>query len=52
MGSVAGGGDPAAVVPALDFRIACAVPFNYLGSPGLGYPSRVVKFPALISLLF
>lgn len=31
MGSVAGGGDPAAVLAALDQRIACAVPFNFGG---------------------
>lgn len=31
MGSVAGGGDPAAVAAALDERIACVVPFNFGG---------------------
>ena len=32
LGAVAGGGDPAAVVVALDPRITCSVPFNF-GSP-------------------
>src|SRR4029079_14566246 len=31
LGSVAGGGDPAAVTAALDERIACACPFNFGG---------------------
>jgi len=31
LGSVAGGGDPAAVLAALDDRVACAVPFNFGG---------------------
>jgi dienelactone hydrolase len=39
MGSVAGGGDPAAVAAALDPRIACAVPFNFGGpQPETPYP--------------
>ncbi|MBI1904131.1 MAG: hypothetical protein HYS13_23800, partial [Planctomycetia bacterium] len=39
MGSVAGGGDPAAVTAALDDRIACAVPFNF------GGPQPETTFP-------
>ncbi|MCZ6636263.1 MAG: acetylxylan esterase [bacterium] len=39
MGSVAGGGDPAAVAAALDTRISCAVPFNFGGpQPETEYP--------------
>ena len=39
MGSVAGGGDPAAVAAALDTRIAVAVPFNFGGpQPEDPYP--------------
>jgi dienelactone hydrolase len=39
MGSVAGGGDPAAVAAALDDRIAAAVPFNFGGpQPESPYP--------------
>jgi len=39
IGSVAGGGDPAAVVAALDSRIACVVPFNFGGpQPESPYP--------------
>ena len=39
LGSVAGGGDPAAVVAALDDRVACVVPFNFGGpSPKPIYP--------------
>jgi dienelactone hydrolase len=39
LGSVAGGGDPAAVAAALDERIACAVPFNFGGpQPETRYP--------------
>jgi dienelactone hydrolase len=39
LGSVAGGGDPAAVTAALDERIACAVPFNFGGpQPETRYP--------------
>ena len=39
MGSVAGGGDPAAVAAALDPRIACTVPFNFGGpQPETPYP--------------
>jgi len=39
MGSVAGGGDPAAVAAALDSRITCAVPFNFGGpQPESPYP--------------
>jgi len=39
MGSVAGGGDPAAVAAALDDRITCAVPFNFGGpQPETAYP--------------
>jgi len=39
MGSVAGGGDPAAVVAALDPRITCAIPFNFGGpQPETRYP--------------
>jgi dienelactone hydrolase len=39
MGSVAGGGDPAAVAAALDERIAAAVPFNF------GGPQPETPFP-------
>ncbi|MGE0609781.1 MAG: hypothetical protein AB7O62_22010 [Pirellulales bacterium] len=39
LGSVAGGGDPAAVAAALDPRIACAVPFNF------GGPQPETRFP-------
>ena len=39
LGSVAGGGDPAAVVGALDPRIACVAPFNY------GAPSPRPQYP-------
>ncbi|MCI0641187.1 MAG: hypothetical protein L0Y72_09030 [Gemmataceae bacterium] len=39
MGSVAGGGDPAAVTAALDERITCAVPFNF------GGPQPETKYP-------
>src|SRR5207247_9854755 len=39
LGSVAGGGDPAAVTAALDERIAAAVPFNFGGpQPETRYP--------------
>lgn len=39
LGSVAGGGDPAAVCAMLDQRIACAVPFNIGGpQPEAPYP--------------
>ena len=39
MGSVAGGGDVAAVTAALDERIACAIPFNFGGpEPETTYP--------------
>jgi dienelactone hydrolase len=39
LGSVAGGGDPAAVTAALDERIACVVPFNFGGpQPESKYP--------------
>ncbi|MBI4662412.1 MAG: hypothetical protein HY735_26630 [Verrucomicrobia bacterium] len=39
IGSVAGGGDPAAVAAALDPRIACAIPFNFGGpQPETAYP--------------
>ncbi|MFO0870055.1 MAG: hypothetical protein U0935_14080 [Pirellulales bacterium] len=39
LGSVAGGGDPAAVTMALDSRIAAAVPFNFGGpQPETEYP--------------
>ncbi len=39
LGSVAGGGDPAAVTGALDTRIACAAPFNFGGpQPETRYP--------------
>jgi dienelactone hydrolase len=39
LGSVAGGGDPAAVTAALDERIACVVPFNFGGpQPETRYP--------------
>jgi len=39
IGSVAGGGDPAAVAAALDPRIACVVPFNFGGpQPETRYP--------------
>jgi cephalosporin-C deacetylase-like acetyl esterase len=39
LGSVAGGGDPAAVTAALDRRITAAVPFNF------GGPQPETKFP-------
>src|SRR5437773_869381 len=39
IGSVAGGGDPAAVAAALDSRIACVVPFNF------GGPQPETRFP-------
>ena len=39
IGSVAGGGDPAAVAAALDLRIACVVPFNF------GGPQPETRFP-------
>ncbi len=39
IGSVAGGGDPAGVVAALDPRIICAIPFNFGGpQPETTYP--------------
>lgn len=39
IGSVAGGGDPAAVVAALDPRVTCAIPFNFGGpQPETRYP--------------
>jgi cephalosporin-C deacetylase-like acetyl esterase len=39
LGSVAGGGDPAAVTAALDPRITCVVPFNFGGpQPETTYP--------------
>lgn len=39
LGSVAGGGDPAAVVGALDKRFTCIVPFNFGGpQPETRYP--------------
>jgi cephalosporin-C deacetylase-like acetyl esterase len=39
LGSVAGGGDPAAVAAAVDERIACAIPFNF------GGPQPETRFP-------
>ena len=39
LGSVAGGGDPAAVTAALDERITCACPFNF------GGPQPETKYP-------
>ncbi len=39
LGSVAGGGDPAAVTAALDKRIQCLVPFNF------GGPQPETRFP-------
>jgi dienelactone hydrolase len=42
MGSVAGGGDPAAVAAALDERISAAIPFNF-GGP---QPETVYPLPA------
>lgn len=46
LGSVAGGGDPAAVVAALDPRIAAVVPFNFGGpSPRPQYPFAADKMP-------
>jgi hypothetical protein len=41
LGSVAGGGDPAAVVGAMDDRIAAVAPFNF-GGPS---PSPIYPFP-------
>ena len=39
MGAVAGGGDPAAVVAALDDRVSCVIPFNFGGpQPETAYP--------------
>ena len=39
LGAVAGGGDPAAIVAALDSRITCSVPFNFGGpQPETRYP--------------
>ena len=39
IGSVAGGGDPAAVLAALDPRVKCAIPFNFGGpQPETTYP--------------
>ncbi len=39
LGSVAGGGDPAAVIVALDARFTCVVPFNFGGpQPETRYP--------------
>lgn len=39
IGAVAGGGDPAAVVAALDARVTCAAPFNFGGpQPESPYP--------------
>jgi cephalosporin-C deacetylase-like acetyl esterase len=39
LGSVAGGGDPAAYTAAFDFRIDCVVPFNFGGpQPETRYP--------------
>ncbi|HZL91577.1 MAG TPA: acetylxylan esterase, partial [Pirellulaceae bacterium] len=39
LGSVAGGGDPAAVTAAIDDRITCVVPFNFGGpQPETRYP--------------
>jgi len=39
IGSVAGGGDPAAVVAAIDPRITCVIPFNFGGpQPETRYP--------------
>lgn len=39
MGSVAGGGDPAAVLAALDPRVTCSIPFNFGGpQPETRYP--------------
>jgi len=41
LGSVAGGGDPAAVAAALDGRIACSIPFNFgAGSMMPGGPAE------------
>jgi cephalosporin-C deacetylase-like acetyl esterase len=42
LGSVAGGGDPAAVTAAFDPRIACVVPFNF-GGP---QPETIFPLPA------
>src|SRR4029453_574656 len=39
IGSVAGGGDPAAVTAALDSRVACVIPFNF------GGPQPETRFP-------
>jgi len=39
IGAVAGGGDPAAVVAAIDSRITCVIPFNFGGpQPETTYP--------------
>ncbi|MBM3457049.1 MAG: hypothetical protein FJX77_00735, partial [Armatimonadetes bacterium] len=39
IGSVAGGGDPVAVLTALDRRVTCAIPFNFGGpQPETAYP--------------
>ncbi|HUT32911.1 MAG TPA: hypothetical protein VNE39_05485 [Planctomycetota bacterium] len=39
IGAVAGGGDPAAVVAALDPRVTCSIPFNFGGpQPETRYP--------------
>ncbi len=46
LGSVAGGGDPAAVAAALDQRITAVVPFNFGGpSPQPHYPFAADKEP-------
>ncbi len=47
LGSVAGGGDPAAVVAALDERVAAVVPFNFgVTSPKPQYPYPAEREPA------
>lgn len=48
LGSVAGGGDPAAVTAAIDHRIAAAVPFNF-GGP---QPETVFPLPKDAQLSF
>lgn len=48
LGSVAGGGDPAAVTAAIDHRIAAAVPFNF-GGP---QPETVFPLPKDAELSF
>lgn len=48
LGSVAGGGDPAAVAAALDPRIGCVVPFNF-GGP---QPETIFPLPADVENAF